>query len=62
MDKLNQEKQRLETLLAEPDIYESAQKQQLKELLQQQADVSRTLDETEEQWMQLSEELEEAQV
>ncbi len=62
MDKLNQEKQRLETLLAEPDIYESAQKQQLKELLQQQVDVSRTLDETEEQWMQLSEELEEAQV
>ncbi len=62
MDKLNQEKQRLETLLAEPDIYESAQKQQLKELLQQQADVSRTLDETEEQWMQISEELEEAQV
>ena len=62
MDKLNQEKQRLETLLAEPDIYESEQKQQLKELLQQQADVSRTLDETEEQWMQLSEELEEAQV
>ena len=62
MDKLNQEKQRLEGLLAEPDIYETAQKQQLKELLQQQADISRTLDETEEQWMQISEELEEAQV
>ena len=62
MDKLNQEKQRLEALLADPDIYESAQKQQLKELLQQQANISRTLDETEEQWMQISEELEEAQV
>ena len=62
MDKLNQEKQRLEALLAEPDIYEAGQKEQLKELLQQQADISRTLDETEEQWMQLSEELEEAQV
>ena len=62
MDKLNQEKLRLETLLAEPDIYEASQKQQLKELLQQQADISRTLDETEEQWMQISEQLEQAQV
>ncbi len=61
MDKLNQEKHRLETLLAEPDIYQAEQKQQLKDLLQQQADISRTLDSTEEHWMQISEALEEAQ-
>lgn len=61
MDRLNQEKQTLESLLAEPDIYETAQKQRLKDLLQQQANISRSLDEAEEQWMQLSEELEEVQ-
>ena len=60
MDKLTQEKQQLESLLAEPEIYEEARKAQLKELLDKQVQLSRSLDDTEEQWMQLSEELEDA--
>ncbi len=58
MEQLNQDKQSLEAILAEPDIYEAKQKQRLKELLQQQSILSCTIEEKEEQWMQLSEELE----
>ena len=60
MDKFSHEKDELEALLAGPEIYEEAKKEQLKELLQQQSKVTHSLDETEEQWMQLSEELEDA--
>ncbi len=60
MDKLTREKQQLESLLAEPEIYEEANKAKLKELLDKQVQLSRSLDDTEEQWMQLSEELEDA--
>lgn len=60
MDKFSHEKDKLEALLAGPEIYEEAKKEQLKELLQQQSKVTQSLDETEEQWMQLCEELEDA--
>ncbi len=60
MDKLTHEKEKLETLLASPDIYDEAKKEQLKDLLQQQVKVVQSLDDTEEQWMELSEELESA--
>ena len=58
MDKLAQKKQKLEAALAEPEIYEDNNKSQLKELLQQQIELLRALEETEEQWMAVSEELE----
>ena len=61
MDALNRDKEKLEAALSEPDIYDDSNKQRLKELLQQQADIVRTLDDIEEQWMQVSEELEAAQ-
>jgi len=61
MDKLNQEKKTLEMSLAEPDIYEENNKQHLQELLQHQVQITRSLEQVEEQWMQVSEELEEAQ-
>ncbi|RKZ94330.1 MAG: ABC transporter ATP-binding protein, partial [Gammaproteobacteria bacterium] len=60
MDQLTHEKEKLEVLLASPDIYEEAKKEQLKELLQQQVKVVQSLDDTEQQWMELSEELESA--
>jgi ATP-binding cassette subfamily F protein 3 len=60
MDKLTQDKDKIEALLAAPEIYEETNKEKLKDLLQQQVKVSQSLDETEEQWMELSEEIEEA--
>ena len=60
MDKLTHEKEKLEGLLASADIYEDSKKAQLKDLLQQQVKVTQSLDDTEEQWMILSEELESA--
>ncbi len=58
MEKLSSEKEKLETLLADPKIYEEGEKQNLKDLLQQQSQVTKSLDLVEEEWMQLSEELE----
>jgi ATP-binding cassette subfamily F protein 3 len=60
MDQLTIEKNTLETLLAEPDLYQDSNKKQLKELLQQQVQITLLLDEVEEQWMLLSEELEQS--
>ncbi|MCK5663781.1 MAG: ATP-binding cassette domain-containing protein, partial [Thiotrichaceae bacterium] len=58
LEKLSQEKENVEVLLSDPTIYEDSEKQHLKELLAQQLQVSQALDLVEEQWMQLSEELE----
>ncbi|MCN4144964.1 MAG: ATP-binding cassette domain-containing protein [Thiohalomonas sp.] len=60
MDKLTHEKEKLEGLLASADIYKDTKKAQLKDLLQQQVKVTQSFDDTEEQWMILSEELESA--
>lgn len=60
MDKLNHEKDGVEALMADSEIYEDANKDQLKELLQKQAKVTQSLEQIEEQWMELSEELEES--
>lgn len=59
MDKLNQEKQTLEMSLAEPGIYEENNKAHLQALLQQQIQLTRSLEQIEEQWMLVSEALEE---
>ncbi len=58
LDQLTQEKESLEEHLSEADIYDSENKDQLKIYLQQQAENCKKLDDVEEQWMSLSEELE----
>ncbi len=59
LEKLNREKDELELLLADPVIYEESEKQRLKELLLQQSQMSQSLEYIEEQWLQVSEEIEE---
>jgi len=57
MDRLNGEKQQIEQQLADSDIYEPENQDQLQQLNQQQAQLSRKLDEAEESWLLLSEKL-----
>ncbi len=58
MDKLNQEKTRIEALLGDSSIYEAQNKKQLADLLHQQATNTSTLNQIEEDWMMAQEELE----
>ncbi|WP_286805759.1 ATP-binding cassette domain-containing protein [Marinimicrobium sp. UBA4209] len=58
MDKLNQSLSGIETELADPAIYDAENKQRLQELLKSQGETQAQLDECEEQWLALSEELE----
>jgi ATP-binding cassette, subfamily F, member 3 len=61
MDELNSEQQKIENGLADNTIYDIENKQQLNELLQQQAENSRLLSENEEQWLEVSEQLDTAE-
>jgi len=56
--RLGAERLRLENLLAAPDIYGRARKEDLKRALLEQAQVARRLQEAEERWLALSAELE----
>lgn len=58
MAPLQERKNAIETTLADPVIYESDNKEQLKSLLAEQLDVNRVLEELEMQWLQAQEELE----
>jgi ATP-binding cassette subfamily F protein 3 len=58
MEKLTQEKAALEQQLADPAIYDTANKDQLKALLLRQSELQKTLAETEAAWLELSERLE----
>ncbi|WP_024461988.1 ATP-binding cassette domain-containing protein [Marinimicrobium sp. LS-A18] len=58
MDKLNQSLSGIETELADPAIYDAENKQRLQDLLKSQGETQAQLDECEEQWLALSEELE----
>lgn len=60
LEKLSSEKEKLESLLADPIIYEESEKQCLNDLLQKQSQISQSLELVEEEWMQVSEELEES--
>lgn len=60
MDKLHQQLQELETALADTTLYEAANKDRLKNLLQQQADYKAELEQTELAWLEASEQLERA--
>lgn len=58
MEKLEKEKASIDEQLADPEIYSEKNKEKLKTLLLNQGDVAQKLEETEEQWMEVSEELE----
>jgi ATP-binding cassette subfamily F protein 3 len=58
LDRLSQSKQDIETDLAEPDIYEDANKHRLKELLLRQGKVDQKLEQVEEEWLEVQEALE----
>ncbi len=58
LDRLNAEKVRIETALAEPSLYEETAKDRLKALLLEQGTVDQALAEAEDEWLGVSEELE----
>jgi len=58
MERLQQRRAELETQLSDPDIYNDEQKEQLKRLLQEKGDVDSELADAEEEWLVVSEELE----
>jgi len=59
LEQLSDEKESLDHELSQATIYEEQNKVQLKELLAKQIEISQRLDQVEEQWMEVSEELEE---
>ncbi len=58
MDRLSKRLATIEPELADPAIYEESNKQRLQELLKSQGETQIQLDECEEQWLALSEEME----
>ena len=58
LEKLTAERQRLEKLLAAPDMYADGRKEDLKRCLLEQVDVTAKLQKAEEQWLMISAELE----
>lgn len=58
LDQLNKEKSTLETQLTDNTIYEERNKQQLKQLLEKQTEVTKKLSSIEQQWLEANEELE----
>lgn len=58
LDRLQEEKSRLDEQLADNSFYEEENKNKLTELLKQQADLQKQIDETEENWLEALEQLE----
>lgn len=58
LEKYHQQQKKLEKQLAETSLYEESNKARLKQVLQEKALVDRALEETELQWMEISEQLE----
>ncbi|MFO7603513.1 MAG: ATP-binding cassette domain-containing protein [Gammaproteobacteria bacterium] len=58
LDKLSEEQSEIQTRLADNDIYDEANKQQLKTLLARQAELRQALAQTEQDWLAVSEEME----
>lgn len=61
LDKLTRKKEQLESQLADESLYTDDNKDKLKDLLLQQAELSKTTDKIEEEWMEKAEVLETAQ-
>ncbi len=60
LDTLQAKKEKLEQQLTDPAIYADEKKDELRELLQEKGKLDQALAETEERWLELSEELEQA--
>jgi ATP-binding cassette subfamily F protein 3 len=60
MDRLQSEQQRLEGVLADPDIYQESEKNQLKKRLAEKSQIDQALETNESDWLAASETLEEA--
>ena len=58
LETLNREKQRLETILADPNLYDAENNEKLKGCLLQQSRVNEQLHEAEESWLELQRQLE----
>jgi ATP-binding cassette subfamily F protein 3 len=61
IDTLGGKRDTINAKLADPEIYNEANKEKLKQLLREKGEVDQSLSETEEQWLELGEELEAAQ-
>ncbi len=60
LDRLNRKKTELETQLADEALYQDDRKEDLKDLLWKQAELGKSIEETEEEWMVKADELEQA--
>lgn len=58
LERLSSQRQRIDTALAAPDIYNEGRKNELRDLLEQQGRISRELETVEEAWMQVQEDIE----
>ncbi len=58
LDRLAAEKEEIETRLSDNDLYSEDRKEELKQLLAQKGDLDRSLEQVEEEWMSVGEELE----
>jgi ATP-binding cassette, subfamily F, member 3 len=58
MEKLQQRKEELEQLLADPEIYQGQAKEQLKQLLKEKGELDQNLEEVEMRWLDLSDQME----
>ncbi|MBE0470100.1 MAG: ATP-binding cassette domain-containing protein [Methyloprofundus sp.] len=61
LDKHHKQQKQLEQELADSSLYEDANKARLKQVLQEKTQVDKALEEAEMQWMEISEQLEEAE-
>ena len=61
MEKLNIKKAEIETRLADNELYEDGQRELLKQLLTDQAYIQKELDQVEEEWFAVQEEIEQHQ-
>ena len=61
IDKLSEQRKGIESQLADPVIYSEDNKGKLTQLLRDKGELDQSLEQTEEQWMKISEELEAAE-
>ncbi|MCU7867501.1 MAG: ATP-binding cassette domain-containing protein [Candidatus Thiodiazotropha sp. (ex Lucinoma borealis)] len=61
MEKLQHRQQQIEQMLGDNALYDPSRKQELKQQLSEKADIDRQLDDCEQRWLEVSEQLEAAQ-
>jgi ATP-binding cassette subfamily F protein 3 len=60
MEELHHRQQQLDQLLADPELYDSSQRNNLKQILKEKGDIDRDLGDCEQRWLMVSEQLEAA--